>query len=111
LLTLFTLVPTSVAMADASALGIDHYINELHQSLAAPRANPRVLRLKVSGRSDNLNIDRVAAQPSELSSEAMSQSVQLDALTHTLSSGADIIPSVLIEIWRRLVVTILWALR
>jgi len=96
LLALTVSLQSGFASADAS-LGIDHYLNEMQRSLAAPRTEPRVMRIKVSGRPDNFNIERVAPRSIDL----QAQTTRPEGLAQTLSSGASLIPSVLIEIWHR----------
>ena len=96
LLALFT--HTSEVLADAPDLEIDRYLRETQQSLLTPQSQPRVLRLKVSGRSDNLDITSVPAPPTE----SPLQSVRTEGLTQTRSTGAIDVSALLIDVWHRL---------
>jgi len=90
-------------LADASGLGIDHYINELQQSLAAPPPKPRVLRLKVTGRADNLTVEPATLSRTETIVQQLQQPVRSDNFAQMLADRARIIPSVLLELGNRLI--------
>jgi len=97
-LTLLTSVCSGVVSADELATGIVNDLDGIQNNVAAPRSEPRVLRLRVSGRSDDLSIERVPVQPADL----QKQSVEMGDSVQT-PFEENVSPALLTRIWHRLV--------
>jgi len=103
-LALCVTVQPGQAVADVMDLGSDDYLEEMQLKPASSPSEPRIVRFKVSGRSENLTISRMSEQPDKLpASPVHTQAVTTQVYSPTLSSEAPVVPTVLKGIWHRLV--------
>lgn len=83
----------------SAALDIDQYLSQMQQSLDAPVSKPRVLRLRVTGPSEDLTI----SDGSTLAGDMQNQSAEFESTGNIISSTLYNIPSVLLAGWGRVV--------